>query len=112
MIGGVFAFMLPHLSNTFFITNDIVRLSGKTSFEWLGRFDNVINSGGVKLFPEEIEKKISELIPDKRFYVTGVLDKRLGEKADSYNRGSKLDAREGSFFYERGKIYLISLSDS
>ena len=47
----------------------------------VGRFDNVINSGGIKLFPEEIEKKISELIPDKRFYVTGVLDERLGEKA-------------------------------
>ena len=69
------------MSNTFFVTNDIVRLSGKTSFEWLGRFDNVINSGGVKLFPEEIEKRISELIPDNRFYVTGVSDERLGEKA-------------------------------
>ena len=78
---GCLCIHAPHLSNTFFITNDIVRLSGKTSFEWLGRFDNVINSGGVKLFPEEIEKKISELIPDKRFYVTGVLDERLGEKA-------------------------------
>ena len=78
---GCLCIHAPHLSNTFFITNDIVRLSGKTSFEWLGRFDNVINSGGVKHFPEEIEKKISELIPDKRFYVTGVLDGRLGEKA-------------------------------
>ena len=78
---GCLCIHAPHLSNTFFITNDIVRLSGKTSFEWLGRFDNVINSGGIKLFPEEIEKKISELIPDKRFYVTGVLDERLGEKA-------------------------------
>ncbi|MFR3550609.1 MAG: AMP-binding enzyme, partial [Coprobacter sp.] len=78
---GCLCIHTPHLSNAFFVTNDIVRLSGKTSFEWLGRFDNVINSGGVKLFPEEIEKRISELIPDKRFYVTGVSDERLGEKA-------------------------------
>lgn len=71
----------PHLSNTDFVTNDIVRLSGETRFEWLGRFDNVINSGGVKLFPEEIEKKISGLLSGKRYYVTAVPDERLGQKA-------------------------------
>lgn len=71
----------PHLSNVVFVTNDIVRLSGKNRFEWLGRYDNVINSGGVKLFPEEIEKKISGLIPGKRYYITGMSDGRLGQKA-------------------------------
>jgi len=29
------------------VTNDIVNLTSETTFEWLGRFDNVINSGGV-----------------------------------------------------------------
>lgn len=77
---GCLCIHAPHLSNTVFVTNDIVRLSGKNRFEWLGRFDNVINSGGVKLFPEEIEKKISDLIPGNRYYVTGVTDERLGQK--------------------------------
>src|SRR5690606_934968 len=40
------------------ITNDIVELKNKSEFKWLGRFDNVINSGGIKLFPEQIEKKL------------------------------------------------------
>ena len=33
------------------ITNDMVSLSGANEFEWLGRYDNVINSGGVKFIP-------------------------------------------------------------
>ncbi len=40
------------------ITNDIIQLESKR-FKWLGRFDNVINSGGIKLFPEQIEKKLA-----------------------------------------------------
>lgn len=71
----------PHLSNACFVTNDIVRLSGKKRFEWLGRYDNVINSGGIKLFPEEIEARLSGSISDRRYYVTGVADERLGQKA-------------------------------
>ncbi len=42
------------------VTNDVVQLKegSKVSFKWKGRADNVINSGGVKLFPEEIERKL------------------------------------------------------
>jgi O-succinylbenzoic acid--CoA ligase len=48
-----------HLKDSPIITTDIVSLSedGRT-FKWLGRKDYVINSGGIKLFPERIEKKI------------------------------------------------------
>lgn len=68
-----------HLQSEPFITNDIVRLKSDTSFEWLGRFDNVINSGGVKLFPETIEQKLSEIIPE-RFFISSLPDDKLGEK--------------------------------
>lgn len=61
------------------VTNDVVDLISEIEFEWLGRFDNVINSGGVKLFPEQIEAKLSELIPN-RFFVAGVPEEKLGEK--------------------------------
>ncbi|MGY0408201.1 MAG: AMP-binding protein, partial [Polaribacter sp.] len=54
-------------------------LISDTQFEWLGRFDNVINSGGIKLYPEKIEEKLSKII-EKRFFVTGIPDKKLGEK--------------------------------
>ncbi len=44
-------------------TNDIVKLIDNKHFIWIGRYDNVINSGGIKVFPEEVEKKISPFIP-------------------------------------------------
>ncbi|WP_439151873.1 AMP-binding protein [Winogradskyella sp.] len=67
------------LVNEPLITNDIVDLKSETSFKLLGRFDNVINSAGVKLFPEQIEDKLQPVI-DERFFVIGVADDSLGEK--------------------------------
>jgi O-succinylbenzoic acid--CoA ligase len=61
------------------VTNDIVDLKSKTSFKLLGRYDNVVNSGGVKLFPEQIEDKLQPVI-DERFIVAGEEDGVLGEK--------------------------------
>jgi len=69
----------PKVSNEIIVTNDIVNIHSDTEFEWLGRFDNVINSGGLKLFPEQIEQKLSQLIKE-RFFVIGIADEILGEK--------------------------------
>src|SRR5690606_37183368 len=43
------------------VTNDIVEISGHNSFRWLGRFDNVINTGGIKVIPEQLERVIGLL---------------------------------------------------
>ncbi len=59
-------------------TNDIVEIISKNCFKWLGRFDNIINSGGIKIIPEEIENLIVHLLPDT-MVVTSVPDKKLGE---------------------------------
>ena len=69
----------PRLSDEKIITNDVVEIIEGNKFVWLGRFDNVINSGGVKLFPEKIEEKLSGKIPN-RFFVIGKPDTSLGEK--------------------------------
>jgi len=69
----------PRLSGEKIITNDVVEIIDGNKFVWLGRFDNVINSGGVKLFPEKIEEKLSYKIPH-RFFVIGKADTTLGEK--------------------------------
>jgi O-succinylbenzoic acid--CoA ligase len=61
-------------------TNDMVQLEDSTHFEWLGRADFIINSGGVKLNPEQIESKIAHLIPCA-FIVTSLPDERLGSIA-------------------------------
>lgn len=66
------------------LTNDLVELTSPFSFRWLGRIDNVINSGGVKISPETIENKLnsakSELNLHGRFIVSSLPDTLLGEK--------------------------------
>jgi len=69
----------PKLVEDALVTNDIVDLKSETSFELLGRFDNVVNSGGIKLFPEQIEDKLQPAI-SQRFIVAGEEDATLGEK--------------------------------
>lgn len=70
----------PHLSGSEFITNDVVDLSSDKSFVWQGRFDNVINSGGIKIQAEALESKIRSLLsPQFEFYIVGRPDKKWGE---------------------------------
>jgi len=70
------------LSSNYFetlITNDLVEVVNEASFKWLGRYDNVINSGGIKLHPELLENKISSLI-EVPFIFAGEPDSILGER--------------------------------
>lgn len=61
-------------------TNDVVELLSPTAFRWLGRYDNVVNSGGVKLHPEALEKEYRRLIPDlPDFFLMGEPDEVLGQ---------------------------------
>ena len=69
----------PKLVNEELVTNDLVELNSETSFQLLGRYDNVINSGGVKLFPEQIEKKLIPAIKE-RYIIASEADTTLGEK--------------------------------
>jgi len=69
----------PHLSENEIVTNDIVKIHSKTVFEWIGRYDNIINSGGIKMVPEEIEKKLENTL-SQRFIITSEADEDLGEK--------------------------------
>lgn len=69
----------PDLADGPVRTRDIVRIINRNEFEVSGRFDNVINSGGIKYHPEIIERKIEEFITD-RFIIASVPDSRLGEK--------------------------------
>ncbi|MBC8754557.1 AMP-binding protein [Kordia sp. YSTF-M3] len=69
----------PRIHPKKIITNDVVQLISETEFDWLGRFDNVINSGGIKLHPEQIEEKLSAFISG-RYFVTGIDDSQLGKK--------------------------------
>jgi O-succinylbenzoic acid--CoA ligase len=54
---------MPKISDEI-VTNDLVELKWSSIYS-LGRIDNVVNSGGIKLIPEQIEENYHmEFIPD------------------------------------------------
>ena len=69
----------PLLQDKEIVTNDVVSLITPKKFILKGRIDNVVNSGGIKLFPEEIEKKL-QLFMSYSYFLAGIPDKTLGEK--------------------------------
>lgn len=69
----------PDIASSPIYTNDIVQITEKDKFDFIGRNDNVINSGGLKYFPEQIEAKLSKKIIFP-FYITSKNDAALGEK--------------------------------
>ena len=69
----------PQLSQRHFVTNDVVSLIDSRHFEWLGRYDNIINSGGLKFCAEDLERKISAILPH-RYYITSCADELLGQR--------------------------------
>jgi O-succinylbenzoic acid--CoA ligase len=72
----------PHLTETI-QTNDVVDLISPTCFRFLGRRDNIINSGGIKISPELIEESLSHFL-DLPFFLWKKVDERLGEKLVMY----------------------------
>jgi len=68
-------------------TNDIAELHADGSFRVRGRKDNVVISGGIKLFPEEIEKKITGVC-NWPYYLAGVNDDLLGNRLVMYVESS------------------------
>jgi len=76
---GCLVINAPQIAEGKIVTNDVVEIITYKKFIWKGRIDYVINSGGIKLFSEEIERKLNKVI-DNRFFVTGLPDDALGEK--------------------------------
>jgi O-succinylbenzoic acid--CoA ligase len=72
-------------------TNDVIELRLKNTFVWLGRVDFVVNSGGIKLFPEQLEKKINAWMTDKYpgvpHFFFGEADDQLGQRLVLYLEG-------------------------
>ena len=69
-------------------TNDVVELVSREEFKWIGRTDFVVNSGGIKLFPEMLEKKtesiLREILAERDFFYFGAPDEKLGQKLVLY----------------------------
>lgn len=76
---GCLVINAPKISNEQIITNDLVQIIDEKHFKWLGRFDNIINSGGIKISPERVEEELVRII-NQRFFIASKKDTILGEK--------------------------------
>jgi O-succinylbenzoic acid--CoA ligase len=103
----------PHIGIKKLLTTDCVDLISSTEFIWKGRSDYVINSGGIKLHPEQIEKALSAHI-SVPFFTFGKQDQQLGQSLCIVFEGympnqieniiSKLDTISR---YEKPKDYFV-----
>jgi O-succinylbenzoic acid--CoA ligase len=73
------------------ITNDLVELKSDKKFKFLGRIDNVINSAGLKIHPEQLENLIKKEIPNEVIFL-GIEDVLLGQKLVLIMEGNKSEA--------------------
>ena len=71
--------LMPGLENGAIQTNDLGEIIDSRHFKVLGRVDNVIISGGIKFYPEQIEEKLTLQIP-LPFAIGSAPDERLGQK--------------------------------
>lgn len=64
------------------VTNDLVEIIDAEHFKWLGRIDNVINSGGIKIIPEKIERDLKKVFDklsiQNAFFIGSIPDVKLG----------------------------------
>ena len=108
---GCLVIHADNLTNEPVVTNDVVDIINKTHFIWLGRHDNVINSGGIKLYPEQVEEKLAAHI-NRRYFVKGMPDEALGEKLVLVIEGDKYDLDPAVFSgldkYEKPKEVLFA----
>lgn len=78
---GCLLLSVPYLSDKI-VTNDLAEIISPRSFRWRGRFDNIINTGGIKVSPEKVEDVIAKFLITTghtyRFFVHGVDDRQLG----------------------------------
>ncbi len=84
------------------ITNDMVEVKSEKQFRWLGRFDHIINSGGIKVFPEEVEQAIADFYPNPLALIPRK-DKKLGEAPVLIMEGAPLTEKQKSELRSRIK---------
>lgn len=85
-------------------TTDCVERIDEKHFRWLGRADFTLNSGGVKVQPEQVEAALEEYI-DRPFVVAGEPDDILGTRVVLIMEGEPLHpSAEESLMNQIGQV--------
>ncbi|UFH31173.1 AMP-binding protein [Chryseobacterium sp. C-71] len=88
---GCMKIFAPNLNNEKLQTNDLVEIFEGNQFRFLGRADNVINSGGVKIFPEELEALVKKEILNEVVFL-GLKDEILGQRLIAVIEGEESES--------------------
>jgi O-succinylbenzoic acid--CoA ligase len=87
-------------------TNDVVGFTDTTHFQIIGRADNVINSGGIKIQLEKVEQAIEQIWNrSERFFVWWKSDERLGQKLILVTENAQIADKEN---FNKGLQLLLS----
>lgn len=89
-----------------FVTGDVGKVDEKNYVYIIGRSKDVIISGGINIYPREIEDVIESMPQVKECAVVGVPDKEFGESVKAYvvlNQGARL-AEDDVVAYCREKL--------
>lgn len=81
----------PNLNPEIIQTNDLVEFISDKKFKFIGRFDNVINSGGLKIHPEELEDLLKRNLPNEVVF-SALKDEKLGQKLILIVEGEESEA--------------------
>lgn len=101
----------PLVTDETLVTNDVAELLPDSRFRILGRKDNIINSGGIKIQIESVEEALRPVI-SVNFAITSVPDPKFGEavvlliEETEPARKSLADALETIPKYQRPKHVL------
>ena len=86
------------------VTNDLVNLISEHEFEWLGRVDNTLNSGGVKVQAEKVEVALAQALLEHQFerrsFISAVPDDKLGQRIIAVLEGKPLSLAEEEKIYQ------------
>jgi O-succinylbenzoic acid--CoA ligase len=96
-VRGCLVVQVPYLKDTV-VTNDLVEIISETKFKWLGRWDTIINTGGIKVSPETIESRIRNVLfesgIDQNYFVSSLPDQKLGNKVVLVLEGNNIVEKE------------------
>ena len=75
---------------------ELVETDAGPNFRWLGRLDDIINTGGLKVHPAALERawsdQLAKLMGPRRWYISGREDDTLGQRITVVVEGTRDDA--------------------